>query len=250
MRKRMVNLCSVLNMFSETQEFLLLFLIKDSEERQKQVLIGQHLTTKGVGKKGCLPIRQAAMFTFSQEERNLKKKKGLSQCSSETAFSKGSLPYVEQNILYQDSNKAVEQKCSCFCDSRYGVDIAMLMKTRFSSDKQIVKQELATLEFGNFCVQLYDRAFISDLQILPTDTAHVISSQLLPSAPHILSDNCPYTRNLILRNVCENLDKLLRHCLYWTMTGLMMLRNPQSVHILSAQFLTTKLLKVTFRTVE
>lgn len=171
MRRQMVNFCSLLNMFSETQEFLLLFLIKDSEEMQKQVLIGQHLTTKGVGKKDSLSIRQAALFIFSQEERNLKKKKiGLSECSSETAFSKRSLPYVEQNILYQDSNKAVEQKCSCFCDSRYGVNTEMLMKTRFSSDIQIVKQELATLEFRNFCVQLYDRAFISDLQILPTDT--------------------------------------------------------------------------------
>ena len=168
----MVNLCSVLHMFSETQGFLLLFLIKDSEERQKQVLIGQHLTTKGVGKKGSLPIRQAALFPSSQEERNLKKKKKnwLVTMFLRNCFSKRSLPYVEQNILYQDSNKAVEKKCSCFCDSRYGVDIAMLMKTRFGSDKQIVKQELATLEFGNFCVQLYDRAFISDLQILPTDT--------------------------------------------------------------------------------
>lgn len=58
----------------------------------------------------------------------------------------------------------------------------------------------------------------------------------------------------MLSSVCENLDKLLRQCLYWTMTGLMMLKNPQSAHILSAesaaQFLTTKSLKVTFPTVE
>ena len=47
-------------------------------------------------------------YFFLGGEESKKKKIGLSECSSETAFSKRSLPYVEQNILYQDSNKAVE----------------------------------------------------------------------------------------------------------------------------------------------
>lgn len=57
---------------------------------------------------------------------------------------------------------------------------------------------------------------------------NLISPYQLPCVPHIFSGDCPYTWNL-KRSICENLDRLLHQCIYWTMTGLMTLKHPQSL---------------------
>lgn len=50
----MINLFSLLNMLFEVKEFFLPYLIRVSEKRQKEILIGQLLSRRGEGKKEVL----------------------------------------------------------------------------------------------------------------------------------------------------------------------------------------------------